>query len=76
MAQSAARLLPPLPPGATLDPEPRPATPTPRARPRRTNEDRAPLSLDTITRTVDGDTLGLASGNTLRLWGADAPELR
>lgn len=75
--------IPPPPPGFRLDLPPPPAgfvidEPDEEPRPKQTKDQSKPpaLSLDRITRTVDGDTLGLGSGRNLRLWGVDAPELR
>jgi endonuclease YncB( thermonuclease family) len=60
---ASAPAAPPPPPGFQID-QPAPKAPT-----------LPPLSGDIIVRPVDGDTAKLSSGQNLRLWGVDAPEL-
>lgn len=66
---------PPPPPGFSLDP---PKQAAPQAKPTRPrgNKPARDLSLETIGRVVDGDTFKLGTGDSVRLWGVDAPELK
>lgn len=67
----AASSVPPPPPGFELD-EPEPASQ--RATP--ITETLPSLGNDSIVSAIDGDTARLASGRNLRMFGADAPELK
>ncbi|WP_324741609.1 thermonuclease family protein [Tsuneonella sp. CC-YZS046] len=59
---------------AEFDDAPRTGKPR-KSRKRAKGKDAPPPSMDTITNVHDGDTAQLASGNALRLFGVDAPEL-
>ncbi|MCP5380323.1 MAG: thermonuclease family protein [Novosphingobium sp.] len=62
--QRKAEGVPPPPPGFSLDKSSKPAP------------EAITVNRDRTTIPVDGDTMRLLSGGSLRLWGADAPELR
>lgn len=67
--------IPPPPPGFAIDDNTAPSPPPGFQIEAKKGQTQSSLSNDIIVRPVDGDTAKLSSGQNLRLWGVDAPEL-